>query len=268
MKIFLLFVFIFAIYPAFATEPDIPKNTTTASCADAILNTNNGDVNIEINWEPNTIPVRWYNGNTMVESNTCTYGAGLNITNPPERTGYTFRGWRVRPQIDFTTISSYFSGSTGTSYSIGLQRTGYSANTCMYTNGMGSRVYKDCSASGYKDLQIYEWKVIKGTKTIYGTGKCSAKSGNTNNDAWDNDTINWRASYSELESASGDKKYCWCQLTGYDSGNGVISRPLNSMPWVYSRIPDTCEQSCSMWCSAEFITYSGLRDALFGPAGN
>ncbi len=108
---------------SFATEPDIPANTTTVSCTDSALNSNGGPTNIEVNWEPNEINLHWYaDENATVElsvpatAQSCTYDETL--TPPatiPTRTGYTFKGWRVRGLPDGYTKLQYIE-STGTQY--------------------------------------------------------------------------------------------------------------------------------------------------------
>ena len=97
---FLSTLFVFSSL-SFATTPDISASTTTVSCSDSAINTNNAPANLEINWEPNTINLHWYNGNTELtvpsESQTCTYdGALIPPATIPTRTGYTFAGWKVR----------------------------------------------------------------------------------------------------------------------------------------------------------------------------
>ena len=109
-----LFVFISV---SFATTPDIPATTTTVSCNDSAINTNNAPANLEINWEANTINLRWYSNNTLIQnvpavSSSCEYDSTL--TPPatiPTRTGYTFTGWRVRPQYNFATLTTNQNGT-------------------------------------------------------------------------------------------------------------------------------------------------------------
>ena len=251
--------------PTFATEPDISADTTTVSCADSALNTNDGPANIEINWEPNEIEVRWYNGNTLMTSNTCTYDGALTMPSTiPTRTGYTFKGWRVRPQMDFTTI--VYNGNDRFGYSIDEPNSNspyYPQNNCMTERGAYSRSWANCNDNIFQELQLYEWKAGQ-NNYFYGASKISAKIGNNNCDEWDNDSSNWKATYDELQGASGTEKYCWCQLTGYKpSGSSVSYRPTNILPWIYVATTNV-NITCSMWCAAKFTMYLNFRQALLG----
>ena len=104
---------------SFATTPDISASTTTVSCNDSAINTNNAPANLEINWEPNTINLHWYNGNTELTvpttSQSCTYDGALIPPPPLEREGYTFRGWRVR-DIPYGYTRLDYIESTGTQW--------------------------------------------------------------------------------------------------------------------------------------------------------
>ena len=44
----------------------------------------------------NTIDIDWYNGNTKVESNQCTYDSTITLPSQPDKTGYTFNGWKIK----------------------------------------------------------------------------------------------------------------------------------------------------------------------------
>ena len=225
MKMFLLFIFIFATYPAFATEPDIP--TTTASCADAILKTNGGTANIEINWEPNVIPIRWYNGNTLIETNTCTYGGELNIPNSPQRTGYTFRGWRVRPQMDFSTIPTNVAGIEFWSKS----RDTDGSDRCHHGTKNDSASLGCTKNQNFSDLQQYEWKASFTHGMVYGMAKCSSDSGTENQPG---------------NPSNKNGKYCWCKVTGYrPTGQTTLYGPSLNMHWMYNG-----ELQSSTYCSS------------------
>jgi len=114
-KFLMLFCLAIFVSPLFATDPDISANTTTASCADSVLNTNDGPANIEVNWEPNNIALHWYTDsdattemNVASASQSCTYDGTL--TPPatiPTKTGYTFKGWKIREVPDAYTRVQY-----------------------------------------------------------------------------------------------------------------------------------------------------------------
>lgn len=46
-------------------------------------------------YEPNTMNLVWVSDNGETSNTTCTYGGGINLPEPPIRTGYTFTGWKV-----------------------------------------------------------------------------------------------------------------------------------------------------------------------------
>ena len=109
-------LFVFSIN-SFATTPDISASTTTVSCSDSAINTNNAPANLEINWEPNTINLHWYaDSESTTEltvpstSQTCVYDSTLTpppVSSVPQRTGYTFAGWKVRGLPDGYTRLQY-----------------------------------------------------------------------------------------------------------------------------------------------------------------
>ena len=106
-----IFATIFVISPAFTSG--VPSGSSSANCDNATLGSNSGAVGIEINWEPNEIALHWYDGDNEITSGvqtSCTYDGAL--TPPatiPQKTGYTFKGWRVRTSsgsnFDCTTIT-------------------------------------------------------------------------------------------------------------------------------------------------------------------
>ena len=47
--------------------------------------------------EANVIDINWYNQDSIHEQNQCTYNEGITLpTQPEDRTGYTFGGWRIK----------------------------------------------------------------------------------------------------------------------------------------------------------------------------
>ena len=101
-----IFATIFVISPAFTSG--VPSGSSSANCDNATLGSNSGAVGIEINWEPNEIALHWYDGDNEITSGvqtSCTYDGAL--TPPatiPQKTGYTFKGWRVR-RVSCTSIT-------------------------------------------------------------------------------------------------------------------------------------------------------------------
>ena len=92
---------------------------TTAPCDNDTLNKYTGTANVEINWEPNTIGLNWYDGDTKltVENNSqsCVYDGTITVPPQPTKLGYTFNGWKViRVPGGFTELE--YLESTGTQY--------------------------------------------------------------------------------------------------------------------------------------------------------
>ena len=215
------------------------------------------------------IPLRWYSGNTEIHpentnANSCTYDGALNIpATPPEREGYNFAGWRVRPTMDFSTLPTTLNG--------------YSASTkvgcgkCIYNNKDYCKKYDHANYSeggpdyclsdnNFKDLQQHEWKAFFVQGTLYGTSKCSAKEANSFAYTWPLEHKNdWQEpNTANLDNATGIKKYCWCKATGYKPANQTeIMAPSESLAWVaYSDRPDysTCLIRCAFDCAAFTVT--------------
>jgi hypothetical protein len=97
-RILLFLIAIFFTANVFATG--IGANDTTASCDNETLGQTSGTANIEVDWQPNTIAIRWYDGDTQLtvqsSAQTCVYDDNLYLPNvQPTKTGYTFKGWKV-----------------------------------------------------------------------------------------------------------------------------------------------------------------------------
>ena len=77
--------------------PSFAYVTNSSHCDNTDLSTYTGPANLTANWQGNTINVTWYNGDTEYDSNSCTYGGSLTMPSSiPQKTGYTFKGWRAR----------------------------------------------------------------------------------------------------------------------------------------------------------------------------
>ena len=94
-KIFLLFLLFFTT-DSFATGFG---NVSSAPCDNDTLNKYTGTANVEINWEPNTINLNWYNGDEKLtvanNAQSCVYDGTLTVPTQPTKPGYTFNGWKV-----------------------------------------------------------------------------------------------------------------------------------------------------------------------------
>ena len=250
--------------PTFATS-DIPSGTSTADCKNVPLETYSGTSNLTADWQANTIALHWYNGNTLIEnipnaSSSCEYDGTLTPPETiPQREGYIFKGWRVRPQINFETISidTFISG-----YGKGATSwCGY-----WYGNVKQAEGRDICSeVSGFNDLQPSEWKTELSDGWLYGMAKCSAKAGDDHNHTWNiNYKSDWTATTNELDSATGDATYCWCKSTGFRANNSDTKYASSkNLLWVYTTTASTCRASCALFCAASWsYKYAAFRSAL------
>ena len=269
MKKILILSLIFFTTDSFASG--IASNAASAPCTNNTLETYSGNSNLQADWQPNTIDLRWYNGNTLMNvqsaANTCVYDGALTIpSTAPSRTGYTFAGWQVRPEMDFSTISvnNYISG-----YGKGL-RNENDVNYCGYSGATYEESREGRSLcnelSEFNDLQSYEWKFQLVDGWLYGAAKCSGKSGNKYSSTWNiNYKSDWTATYDELESATGDKVYCWCRATGFrQNNNNTLYGPSGNLMWVFADViySDTnsyfCPTICALRCGGSLAR--GWRD--------
>ena len=158
MKKFFVALLMLLTIPAFATG--VSSGASTADCDNATLNTYTGTSNLSAGWQPNTIDLHWYNGDTEITSGvqtSCTYDGTL--TPPatiPTKTGYTFKGWTVRDVPDGYTKLQYLQ-SSGAAY-IDTQYTG-NQNTEIITKSLvtttGRYVYGASTSSNARAITAY-----------------------------------------------------------------------------------------------------------------
>lgn len=259
MKKYLYYMFfIFTVYPSFATNPDIPANTTILSCNDSALNSDNSPVNIEVNWEPNEINLHWYANNTLMSANdvqtSCLYDD--NLTPPqtiPTRTGYTFKGWRVRPTYDFSTLNSTENGLQSWGRGQSSPITDFCKTFCPNcgTNGALGRE-ESCKNVDYADLSTNEFKVQFSWGILYGSAKCSATDGGT------------RGTPGNPSDTFGT--YCWCMATGYKPNNSNTIYAPTQPRWIFRvDLGGVACAHCAPNCSSEIRQSSTvLRRAVLG----
>ena len=253
-KLFVLFLLFFTTD---SHSSGIASNTNSAPCTNNTLETYSGNSNLSADWQPNEIKLRWYNGNTLMDvqssANTCVYDSTLTIPQTaPTRTGYTFDGWTIRPEIDFAT--------TIPTDSEGIERwaKGFLNNdVCLYNDYTYDCAYNDY----FTELQKYEWKVRFSHGTLYGMARCSADT----------------ATYANPGNpTTGSGQYCWCKATGYKVANtDIIKGSLKVLSWISLKdltnpvtyeSANTCSRQCARLC-AHYATYStSIRTALFTPA--
>ena len=274
-KLFLFSVLIaMCANSAYATT-DIESDATSAQCVESTLHRYEGTANLQAQWEANTVPLRWYSNYTMINPtdaiDDCEYSGSLTRPTNPSRTGYTFTGWTVSPKVEFSTLS--LGSAEAISYGKGENLSNHSDYCRLYDSGWHSVA---CSNPMFTELQQYEWKQNFANGTVYGMAHCSAKPGNNYSATWPAEN---RANYTstldamndyDTQHSSEEKKYCWCQATGYKATNqSTIQRPLSSLAWVFAYdygSASYCAYVCAAYCAYSVRWRSAFRDALFAPA--
>ena len=284
-KLFVILCGVLFITDSFAIT-DIASNATTSTCNSGVLGATEGDVNFDAKWESNNVKLIWHDNKKVMydladASNTCNYDGALTIpANEPQRVGYTFAGWHVMPTINASTLTSLRTGherwGVGTVLSSG-------AKYCYDDVGTSGYTHVGCVGSGFSDIERNEWKVTytdntngTPTGTLYGMAYCSGKSGNRYDATWPAEhASDWLATHTELESASGEKKYCWCQATSWMASGSSTLQALSSLssnqPWVFRNdrsSANACANSCASRCADRALGDSAFRRALFVGAGN
>ena len=224
----------------------ISSNTATAPCTNNTLETYSGNSNLSADWQPNEIKLKWYNNNTLLDvqssANTCVYDGILTIPQTaPTRTGYTFAGWTVIPEYDFSTLPTNETG-------LEAYGTGDSGYHVCYKRGSikeGDACRTEDFIDGFNDLDTLEWKTIFSWGTIYGMSMCSSTTGTESGE-------------SGTPSAT-DGQYCWCKATGYIPNNENTKYSPKRSGWVYNSNAGSickwvCAGRCALWQGASFLT--------------
>ena len=130
------------IFSSFATDltPNIVPSANSATCNNGTLDTFSGTSNLSANWGANTINLHWYaDSDATTElsvqnaSQSCVYDGTLTpppVASIPQKTGYTFAGWKVRGLPDEYTKLQYIEG--GTAYNAYMDL-GFTATPTMQT---------------------------------------------------------------------------------------------------------------------------------------
>ena len=102
--------------PAMAADPTPTTVTSTSSCTETTLGTATGPVDIEADWQANTINLTWdaNNGTVSGGPKQCTYDGTFTLPTSITRTGYNFTGWKVVQAA--CAISDYDVANTPTAY--------------------------------------------------------------------------------------------------------------------------------------------------------
>jgi len=272
MKKLCLFSVLTAMCVNAAYAADIASNATTAQCVEPTLHRYEGTANLQAQWEANTVSLSWYSNYTKINPtdaiDDCQYAGGLTRPTNPSRTGYTFTGWTVSPKVEFSTLS--LGSVSGISYGRGESG---GADLCYYYDTEGHASNALCRMPEFTELQRYEWKQPFANGTVYGMAHCTAKPGNNYSYTWPTAnrseyvaTLDEMNTYDTAHSGE-EKKYCWCQATGYKATNqSTIQRPLSSLAWVFLNAygsASDCAYGCATYCAYRVRGDSAFRAAVF-----
>ena len=130
-------IFIIPVLLTLPSYADIASNANSATCDSGTIGATSGSTGLEANWNANTITIDWYNGDTKITTNTCSYDGAVTIPATPTRAGYTFNGWHVRVAVPAC-------------YTLNNQTTcnANSANGCTWD---GSSCYYSISCDSFSD---------------------------------------------------------------------------------------------------------------------
>ena len=255
--------------PSFA-DPDISSSASSADCKHTPLQVYSGTSNLQANWQANTIQLHWYNGDTEIQnvasaSQSCVYDGTL--TPPatiPTKTGYTFKGWRVRDlTCGLSHVDTSIDADMDADYVAWQPINGSSGYTVAQAIDNGDI---NPGTDHSSELSNGEWRIIFSYGTVKGTSYCSGLSGDNNGYTWSDPS---RATESELTSA-GNGQYCWCAATSYTPSGGSACN-IASPSWVFNYDAGSasdCASYCAGSCAEVVNNNVGFRWALFGVAGN
>jgi len=248
----------------------ITKTASSAPCTNTTLDTPTGPAALEADWTANRITINWdaKNGTTITPTE-CTYDSTITLPTTPSKTGYTFGGWTVAVSGGGQNGGAQcsLSGLDTDTDGIDFLSKNFAGDNCYYYNeDTGEDFYDDCSDNTFSGLSAGEWQTNFSYGSVKGTAYCSAKSGNNHKDKWGGDSSDWTATESELTSATGDARYCWCKVTGYTPNGGDMCVPAASS-WVFQNdlwSPSYCADDCVKQCGDNARFRASHRAAIFG----
>ena len=230
-KLFILFLCL-CVGDSFATGIG---NVSSAPCDNDTLSKYTGTANIEINWEPNVIGLRWSNGNEQINGQTsCTYDGTITVPPQPTKLGYTFKGWKV-------------------DHSCGLKNvdTAVNATWRCSLNPNGRRIGSNCQ---YTLTENGTYAVLFDYGIVLGEVLCSTTRGN--------------AGIIGTPDTNDTGNYCWCRITGYIWPEGGLCSTTSG--WMYENLNSddiaaggTCESHCAGTCAYRLNTYEHRRIPLY-----
>ncbi len=172
-------IFIIPVLLTLPSYADIASNANSATCDSGTIGATSGSTGLEANWNANTITINWYNGNTKITTNTCSYDGAVTIPATPTKAGYTFNGWKVRTAVPACyTLDNQTTCNANSSN--GCAWDGEYNNECYYSLSCGSisdeatcNANPNCAYASNKGPGCTEF--LGGTRchTITTQGECS-----------------------------------------------------------------------------------------------
>ena len=252
--------------------PSFAYVTNSSQCDNSVLSTYTGPANLTANWTGNNIEVTWYNGDTRYASNSCTYGGNLTMPSSiPQKTGYTFRGWRVRQAAPVTVAGVLSAVNTNTDGTT----SNYNGDHFDYSIEMG-RTYNaaiddwDYDYLNFGEVAVGEWSVTFPYGTVFGVAECRNSLGGTEYGESDQE-------YEVNPDDNGDHvglDYCYCRIYGFEPDGGTKQIDSSSFEPVFAEMinpiyaegPDSdngCKYSCASECAIKVETDSSFRTSVY-----
>ena len=253
--------------------------TNSSHCDNDVLSTYSGSANLTANWQGNPITVTWYNDDTQYDSNQCTYGGNLTMPSSiPQKTGYTFRGWRVRQaaSCSFANQVCSLNGSAvnGLTYNMNDSTAyGYYShdgqntyNTNTYGLTAGGWAVKDTSGGIIKGItSCNSTKPNLWDTVMEGMSNGTMTDEQAMNALWGTcNTDTFKPSNTFSSSSSG--QYCWCKISSYTPSGGSVCN-VASPSWVFGGdggSASNCANGCAGDCAFGVVDIPGIRRAVFG----
>ena len=234
------------------------SNNISGGCNTETLSAHGEQAVLNARFEPNTIVLHWYNGNDELTvpaaSQSCMYDGTL--TPPatiPTRTGYTFKGWRVKSCFASQVCSLTGSAVNGLTYD-------YDDSTTYGFYGHNGQNKQNADIYG---LTVGGW-VVKDTSggIIKGIASCNSTNGAGVYDSCASDAIKPGNTFSS--SSSG--QYCWCKISSYTPSGGSACN-VASPSWVFYydlESASDCAASCAFYCATYVMFLPDFRLAVVG----
>ena len=277
---FAVFTFIFSSF----ADPDIASSASSADCKYNPLETYTGTSNLQAGWEANTIQLHWYNGDDELTvasaSQSCVYDGTLTPpTTIPTKTGYTFKGWRVKQAAGCSFASSVCSltgsGVNGLTYNDEDSTTyGYYShdgqnkeNESTYGLTAGGWAVKDTSGGIIKGIaSCNSTKPNLWDTVMAGMSNGTMTEEQAMNTLWGTcNTDTFRPSNTFSSSSSGGQ-YCWCKISSYKPSGGNVCN-VASLSWVFvvgGESASGCANGCAGDCADLVMVDPVFRRAVFG----